>query len=446
MVKSKNDVDKDVSQVSSECEGSCSVLQLLQDYNLDFLLQEIFLCLDFVSLHAVRQVSKEWNEFILSRIWSSKRGWRRMRHKLERQWKEESPHKKEFNLNKRGFYLAVDDLDIGMGTLDNEATLMNMHTGLEMITLECQERELVHSAVFNNLNQGNFISEALSIQLDLTDQVIVTVTGCGVVTIWDRKTGDNLYRGAHHGYEPVLGVRAIGDMVVTGGINGSLAILSLQENYSKVKLECMVSDTNQSSINHLDSDGTRVLVGTDRDMRLWQVGDSRSRPYVEASVPAEHVCCCVLFYPHAACTGLFASYGVQIWDMVNKVLIRHLHTELSMWVVQVKNNILATSMSGEMNDSNTPSIFLHDINQLVDTDRYPDKDLWFRRIMCTREDLTDPHIAINTTCLFAVTRFGTTGAKVTCWDFWSYSQPVTWDTSTFLQTIDDCCFSKSIFV
>ena len=37
--------------------------------------------------------------------------------------------------------------------------------------------------------------------------------------------GDILYRGHHHGYEPVLGVRAVGDTVVTGGILGSMAVL-----------------------------------------------------------------------------------------------------------------------------------------------------------------------------------------------------------------------------
>jgi len=307
-------------------------------------------------------------------------------------------------------------------------------SGLLRLELECQDKELVSSELFN-FEEGNFISEALSIQLDFTDTVIVTVTGCGVVTVWDRATGNNIYRVAHHGYEPVLGVRVVEDLVVTGGIHGSLAILSLDKEGPSVKMESLVSDKDQTSINHLDCDGTRILVGTDRDMRLWEVSPKRSFPRVVSTVPAAHVCCCVLFYPYAASTGLFANYGIQIWNLESGEMLRHLHTNLSMWVVQVTGNILATSMSGEMNDSRTPLIFLHDVNELVDTGR-SDKDVWSREIVCARDDLTDPHIAMNKTKLYAVTRLGDDGAKVTYWDFWSYSQAMHWNSGTFLETLD----------
>ena len=69
-----------------------------------------------------------------------------------------------------------------------------------------------------NVGGGNFISEEGSVQLDMTKDIIVTVTGCGVVTMWSRKTFLPLYRNHHHGYEPVLGVRCLADLVVTGGI------------------------------------------------------------------------------------------------------------------------------------------------------------------------------------------------------------------------------------
>ena len=37
--------------------------------------------------------------------------------------------------------------------------------------------------------------------------------------------GANLYISHHHEYEPVVGVRAVGDIVVTGGINGNMAVI-----------------------------------------------------------------------------------------------------------------------------------------------------------------------------------------------------------------------------
>ena len=79
------------------------------------------------------------------------------------------------------------------------------------------------------------------------------------------------------------------------------------------------------------SQGDHVLVGTDRDMRLWGVEDRKNprllstvrfcqrSPHWEENgsnlwfqVPAEHVCCCVLFYPQAACTGLILRPGLQV--------------------------------------------------------------------------------------------------------------------------------------
>jgi len=406
-------------------EENFSIFSLLESHNLSFLKQEIFLHLDHVSLHQARQVCLEWNTFIMDRVWGSKRGKIEMERKLARQWRKEEPHKKEFMIDRKGFYLAVDEKIIGLGTLDNKAVMLKVDTGEEVRDMKCQEEE-----VMARMDQNNFISEAESVQLDMTEEVVVTVTGCGVVTVWDRVTMEMLYREAHHGYEPVLGVRAVGDVVITGGINGSMAVLSLSQTMPRVKLECLQREEGQRSINHLDCDMVHVLVGTDHDMRLWDM-TVRSSPRVVSSVPAEHVCCCVLSYPYAACTGLFASYGVQIWDMLKGIQLRHLHVDLSMWVVQIKDNVLATSMSGDMNIASTPSIFLHDLGELVDTS-IKDKDLWARQIMCTREDLSDPHIAINKTCLFAVTKKGQTGANVTVWDFWSYSQSQEWDMDTFL--------------
>lgn len=189
-----------------------------------------------------------------------------------------------------------------------------------------------------NVGGGNFISEEGSVQLDMTKEIVVTVTGCGVVTIWSRKTMLPLYRNHHHGYEPVLGVRCLGDLVVTGGIQvtpftmawnnekpciqGSMAVLTVRKE--KVTLESIVEEPGQTSINHLDvqvqkllkthlttfgalvfvlaqgqkdikenlfstidtfppSQGDHILVGTDRDMRLWGVED-RQKPKLLSTV------------------------------------------------------------------------------------------------------------------------------------------------------------------
>ena len=51
------------------------------------------------------------------------------------------------------------------------------------------------------------------------------------------------------------------------------------------------------------------------------------------------------------------------------IIFRHIHSNLSMWVITIKNNFLATSMSVMTNfheDNNRePSIFIHDLQELV---------------------------------------------------------------------------------
>ena len=74
---------------------------------------------------------------------------------------------------------------------------------------------------------------------------------------------------------------------MTGGIRGGLVGLELsQTRYSTPQLEwgslqlfCSPMEVRQvwkvnsgrRSINHLDCDTSRVLIGTDTDMQLWQV-------------------------------------------------------------------------------------------------------------------------------------------------------------------------------
>ena len=78
--------------------------------------------------------------------------------------------------------------------------------------------------------------------------------------------------------------------------------------------------------------------------------------------------------------------------------------------------------------------------------------MWERRLVCNTEEEADPHIALTKTCLYAVARLAShslmiflphncctrerRGARVTCWDFWSYNQSHNWDRGTFLEDLD----------
>ena len=88
-------------------------------------------------------------------------------------------------------------------------------------------------------------------------------------------------------------------------MQGSMAVLTVRNE--KVTLESLVEEPGQTSINHLDvqvqiiqnsfdalllinqnlllfpSQGDHILVGTDRDMRLWGVED-RQKPKLLSTV------------------------------------------------------------------------------------------------------------------------------------------------------------------
>jgi len=406
-------------------------LERLEEHNLEWVIQRIILFLDLASLHVARQVCKRWDSYVMRLAWTSKRGRKYLENCLRNQWTHEEPHRRSWLLPRtKGFYLAAEGSTLGLGTIDNRALMIQ--EGSTIADLECQDlaavaRELEEQ--MRNVGGGNFISEEGSVQLDMTKDIIVTVTGCGVVTMWSRKTFLPLYRNHHHGYEPVLGVRCLADLVVTGGIQGSMAVFTVKDE--EVTLESLVEEPGQTSINHLDVQGDHVLVGTDRDMRLWGVED-RTKPKLLSTVPAEHVCCCVLFYPQAACTGLILRPGLQIWDMVRGVPLRHLHPNHSMWVVAVKGDLLATSTSTVAGEEH--SIFIHSTTELS-RGASPGEAVWERRLVCNTEDEADPHIALTKTCLFAVSR-ERRGARISCWDFWSYNRSHNWDSDTFLEDID----------
>ena len=76
------------------------------------------------------------------------------------------------------------------------------------------------------------------------------------------------------------------------------------------------------------------------------------------------------------------------------------------------------SVYGEEGIENHPRIFLYDLDQLKDL-QIEEKNLWTREIHCPIEDISDPHIALNSTSMFGLTRDYNGGSKIHVWDFWS---------------------------
>lgn len=145
-----------------------------------------------------------------------------MERMLTQSWKTE-PEQRHFDVaHYQGFYMAVDNKYVGVGTKNNKTLLYDADTGTHTSTLTdgSEDRMFWMSEALDE--------EANNVQLDMTEDVIVTVTGSGNVNVWNRRTLEKIYSDKPHGNDNVLGVRIIGDFIVTGGSRGSIVCYSLQ--------------------------------------------------------------------------------------------------------------------------------------------------------------------------------------------------------------------------
>jgi len=395
-----------------------NIFQLLDRKNLYLIKLDIFSRLDYRSLHTSRQVCREWNQFVLDEFWFSNTRRPMMKRRLLTEWKSAEPIKKTYDFaNTKGFYLVCDDKIVCMGTRNNQTLLLEPSTGAELAVLDCGGERPEEGGGVQAQGQED---ESRDVQLDMTDSVIVTATGSGVVTVWRREDLKILYQERHHGEDSILGVCVVGDLIVTGGCLGGLAALTVKQD--SVSLVWRDLNKERVAISHIHGDGVMVVVGTNVGMSVWDFSQ-RSSPVLSKQLPCGQVCCCVISQPLVACTGLFVNSGVQIWNFLTGEKLRHILSNVNLWVIEFKNNFLATSMSVYGNNEEGieihPKIFLYDLTQLKDS-KVEDKNLWSREISCTIEEISDPHIALNSTSMFALTRDNEGGSKVDVWDFWSY--------------------------
>ena len=62
------------------------IIDSLRERNMIRLIQNIFLNLDFKSLHSARSVCKSWNQIILDNLWKSTSGKAKLQKKLFNSW------------------------------------------------------------------------------------------------------------------------------------------------------------------------------------------------------------------------------------------------------------------------------------------------------------------------------------------------------------------------
>ena len=145
-----------------------------------YLKLEIFLYLDYESLHTARQVCKDWDSFIVREIWQARP--EHTRRMLARRWRAPPSLKRVIDCPaSQGFYLAVTNRTVGVGTKSRDTLLLSARSGAQLGVLDSRLGAEADTeggdgdgagpvATFAGMD-GVYDDEADDVQLDMTDEV-----------------------------------------------------------------------------------------------------------------------------------------------------------------------------------------------------------------------------------------------------------------------------------
>ena len=301
-------------------------------------------------------------------------------------------------------YLVADDEIIVCGySRRGVARVFDIHTGDLKYELQCNE-----SLQCNELFDG--------VQLDLGTNLIASVTDSGVVSIWNKVDGKKLYQAKHHGeHIPVFGLKVCSNTtcVISGGGDGSLVIV--EPILGVWRISCEIFD-NRDAITHIDADGKWAVAGSRRSIKLW---DLEKRSQVDSVKPLPVKVWMLAFkYPNVYVVGGEDWNGIQIWNITNGSLLRHItETDKGYHSVHIKNRFLTTCENNET-WRQPLSVMLFDVNQLTDSS-YKLTSLWRRNWKYYYDDqfyLGQVNAVTNSTSLIVAH-----DSVVTLHDFWKDS-------------------------
>ena len=114
---------------------------------------KILMKLDGRSLHTARQVSKEWNSVIKEQIMGTAEGRREMERTLQHQWRELTPARLEFTIEKalnRRFPTISDPFAVicskNSSSDMTKVRVVNIREGVEVMEVSCPKDSLVYDA------------------------------------------------------------------------------------------------------------------------------------------------------------------------------------------------------------------------------------------------------------------------------------------------------------
>jgi len=336
-----------------------------------------------------------------------------------RQWRDEEPVTHQYDHGMRKVNYAVCDEEIIVcGYMRGEARVYDISTGCLKYQLECRD-------------PADRIFQYDSVQLDLGRTIIGAVTESQTVSLWNKSDGTQLYMDKHHRPQTnfVMCLKVTDDYVVTGGGDGSVIVLKNRDDRWSVvnKLEY-----NKECIEHIDADGKWMVTGSRQGVRLW---DMEHCKLLENTRPVRVWVWMLSFqHPHVYVVGGEDSSGVQVWDMVNCVMIRHfMKDEFCFHKIAAHDNIITLS---ELNDGyEYCSVVVVDTRELLDKELESEK-LWRRNFRSFPPGAGYDQISAvsNTTCLIVGHK-----SEISILNFWKdrISKSQTFDPPEY---ISECFF------
>ena len=437
-------------------ENSEGLFDCLDNCNLDHVKVEIFMCLDYKSLHLARQVSRGWRNFIDREIWSTRK--LHVKRLIAREWRNNEPTQRIIECPSRVRDVTVDD-NILLAESFKKILVLEPSTGKSIEDLH--ELSIKIHGSWDTVHRTR----------DISSRIIAIGMGYGTVPgqviIRDRSSlkllcsvhlpvnEEYLTNFEYQNVEYVRCVKIVGDFIVAGGFDGTLTSFSIRSILSREApnksvlndfegspldigywhftdldtIEDTLSTKVDDKICFLENDGTWLLVVGNNEGVLWDFSSSpRQRTMIERSSVNCRVTDCALKYPYAffATSSIGESRFVEILDIEKNQPMRKIQINGSgRLCLTLNGNFLAYKIrGGSHREQPKSSIFIHDIEELLNPN-ISTSDLWMKTLEYPVFDdvsgmiTTNYFIAINSSSLFAISGCGCQDGhkRIYIWDF-----------------------------
>ena len=387
----------------------------LDEYNLARIKIDIFLLLDYQSLHIARRVSKRWRDFIDQEIWFVRK--KHAMRLIAKEWRENVPTRRFLYCPRNVRDIAVDNRILLAKTIKKTLIIdiasgksVSIRDGISVLDDSIIRTSKDISSKFMAMGMGHGSSHGSS---------------HGEVVIWDRSISvvpspislcsvklpgcEKLESERRNNIDYVRCVKIVGDFIIAGGYDGTLAAFSTRtlihdaepnQDFLFGRLGMGVWDFSDlekkedtfvkkmdGCIRFMEKDSHWLLVISNREYALLDFSRGllpNMDTKIDGVSPGD-VSDCALKYPHAffALTNESKeAKGVEIWDIEKNQKIREILNS-GTWLVSfvaVNENIFASKMSESKFFQNHQGaaimkVFLHDIEELVNPNIAP-VDLW----------------------------------------------------------------------